>query len=135
MSTRLIPPSSPLTQPYWDATRRGQLVTQKCEPCERRIFPPQAHCPNCGSAAFRWEPVSGKGVIYTYTIAHRPPHPVLADQCPLAIAVVELQEGPRMITNVVGCNPGEVEIGMKVQVTFEAIDDSDEVLPVFQPAW
>jgi uncharacterized OB-fold protein len=80
-----------------------------------------------------WQPVSGKGVIYTYTIAHRPPHPVLVDQCPLAIAVVELDEGPRMITNVIGCNPNEVKIGMKVKVAFEAIDDSDEVLPVFEP--
>ena len=71
-------------------------------------------------------------MIYTYTIAHRPPHPVLTEQCPLVIAVVELEEGPRMITNVVGCNPAEVKIGMKVQVAFDAIDDCDEVLPVFK---
>ena len=134
MSTRLIPPRTELTQPYWDATQRGELVIQQCQECTHRLFPPGAHCPKCGSSKLAWEPVSGKGVIYTYTIAHRPPHPVFAEQCPLAIAVVELEEGPRMITNVVGCDASEVEIGMAVQVTFETIDDSDVILPVFKPA-
>jgi uncharacterized OB-fold protein len=133
MSTRLIPLITDLTQPYWDATRRGEFVMQQCKACTHTIFPPRSNCSNCGSKELLWQPVSGKGVIYTYTIAHRPPHPVLVDQCPLAIAVVELDEGPRMITNVIGCNPNEVKIGMKVKVAFEAIDDSDEVLPVFEP--
>lgn len=134
MSARLIPPSTELTQPYWDATRREQLVIQQCVDCAGRIFPPRANCPKCGSAQLEWQPVSGKGVIYTYTVAHRAPHPVLAEQCPITIAVVELEEGPRMITNVTGCDPSDVEVGMSVQVDFEAIDDSDVVLPVFRPA-
>ncbi len=134
MSTRLIPPSTELTQPYWDAARREQLVIQQCEACANRVFPPRAHCSKCGSAQLKWQPVSGKGVIYTYTVAHRPPHPVLAEQCPITIAVVELEEGPRMISNVTGCEPSDVEVGMSVQVAFEAIDDSDVVLPVFKPA-
>ena len=134
MSTRLIPPITELTQPYWEASRRGKLVIQQCSACRHRLFPPRVNCPQCGSRELAWESVSGKGVIYTYTIAHRPPHPVMAEQCPLAIAVVELAEGPRMMSNVVDCNPGEVKIGMKVQVAFEAIDDSDEVLPVFKPS-
>jgi len=133
MSTRLIPPVTELTRPFWDATRQGKLVLQKCKGCMQRLFPPRANCPSCGSQTLAWESVSGDGVIYTYTIAYRSPHPVLADQCPLAVAVVELAEGPRMITNIVGCDPSDVEIGMKVQVAFEAIDDSDEVLPVFTP--
>jgi len=134
MSARLIPPSTELTQPYWDATRREQLVIQQCGDCADRIFPPRARCPNCGSAQLEWQPVSGRGVIYTYTVAHRAPHPVLAEQCPITIAVVELEEGPRMISNVTGCDPTDVEVGMSVQVAFEAIDDSDVVLPVFKPA-
>jgi len=133
MSARLIPPSSDLTQPYWDAARQERLVLQQCADCGYWLFPPGAHCPECGSARLSWTEVAGKGVIYTCTVAHRSPHPVLAGQCPLAIAVVELAEGPRMIGNVIGCDPGAVKIGMAVQVAFEPIDDSDMVLPVFRP--
>ena len=133
MSARQIPPTSELTQPYWDAARKGEFVLQQCVDCGQRPFPPRAHCPQCGSARLDWHKVSGRGTVYTYTIAHRPPHRVLSDQCPIAIAVVELEEGPRMITNIVGCDPADVEVGMAVRVTFEQIDDSDVVLPVFEP--
>jgi hypothetical protein len=134
MSVRLIPPSTELSQPYWDAARHNKLVVQQCGDCAHRLFPPGANCPKCGSKELAWTQVSGKGVVYTYTIAHRAPHPVLAEQCPLAIAVVELDEGPRMMSNVVGCDPNTIKIGMAVQVAFEPIDDSDVVLPVFRPA-
>jgi len=133
MSVRLIPPSSELTQPYWDAARREELVVQRCEECGQRPFPPRAHCPECGSSALDWRKVSGRGTVYSFTISHRPPHPVFTDQCPMAIAVVELEEGPRMISNIVGCDPVEVAVGMAVQVGFEPIDDSDVSLPVFTP--
>jgi uncharacterized OB-fold protein len=133
MSARLIPPSSELTQPYWDAACKGELVVQHCGDCDQRPFPPRAHCPQCGSAELQWSKVSGRGTVYTFTIAHRPPHPVFSDQCPIAIAVVELEEGPRMISNIVGCEPADVEVGMAVQVVFEQIDDSDVALPVFSP--
>ncbi len=134
MSVRLIPPNSELTQPYWDAAREEKLVIQQCNRCNHRLFPPAAHCPKCGAAELAWTPVSGKGVVYTCTVAHRPPHPVLAAQCPLVIAVIELEEGPRMMSNVINCDPGAVQIGMPVQVAFEPIDDSNMLLPVFQPA-
>jgi len=134
MSVRLIPPSTELTQPYWDGARQEQLVMQQCADCAETIFPPRANCPKCGSAALSWRTLSGKGVIYTYTVAHRAPHPVLNGQTPIVIAVVESEEGPRMISNVTGCDPSDVEVGMSVQVAFEEIDDSDVVLPVFKPA-
>lgn len=134
MSARPIPPVSALTQPYWDAARRQELVVQHCSACDCRPFPPRAHCPACGSAELSWAAVSGKGTIYSYTVAHRPPHPVFAGQCPLAVAIVELEEGPRMISNIVGCDPDGIEVGMAVHVAFEPIDDSDVMLPVFAPA-
>ena len=134
MSARLIPPTSELTRPFWEAARDHELVIQHCGACGRPFFPPRAHCPGCGSAALSWRPVSGKGTVYSYTVAHRPPHPVFADQCPLTIAIVELEEGPRMMSNVIGCDPADVEVGMAVRVAFEPIDDSDIVLPVFTPA-
>lgn len=134
MSARLIPPTTDLTAPYWQAAQRDELVTQQCDACELRIFPPRAHCPECGAQALTWQPVSGLGTVYTYTVAHRPPHPVFAEQCPLVVSVVELDEGPRLMTNIVGCDAAQVSIGMKVEVTFESIDDSDLKLPVFRPA-
>lgn len=134
MSARPIPPISELTAPYWDAARRGEFVMQQCSACGHRPFPPRAHCPDCGAADLAWNSASGRGTVYTYTIAHRPPHPVFAGQCPFVLAVVELEEGPRLMTNIVDCAPGDVRIGMAVHVCFEPVDDSDVMLPVFRPA-
>lgn len=131
---RSVPPISPLTQPYWDAARSGHLTLQRCGRCGHRPFPPRATCPACGDTGLSWKPVSGRGTVYAYTVAHRPPHPILAGQCPLVVAIVELDEGPRMITNIIGCEPTDVEIGMAVEVTFAPIDGSDLALPLFHPA-
>ena len=133
MSARLIPPVSPVTEPYWQAAADGQLLIQRCESCHACLFPPRAHCAECGSEKLAWQPASGEGMVYTYTIAYRPPHPVFSAECPLVIAVVELSEGPRLMTNIVDCEPDAVSVGMVVEVTFEAIDDSDVHLPVFRP--
>ncbi len=134
MSTRPVPPTSALTQPYWDAARRGQMAVQRCERCGHRPFPPRATCPSCGARSLSWSPVSGRATVSSYTIAHRPPHPAFAAQLPLVVAIVELEEGPRMVTNIVGCDPADVEVGMAVEATSKRIDDSDMVLPVFTPA-
>ena len=133
MSTRRIPPRSPLSEPYWQAAANGELVMQYCGSCNVHAFPPRAHCAQCGNANLLFQKVSGMGSVYTYTVAYRPPHPVFAEQCPLVIAVVELSEGPRLMTNIVDCDPESVHVGMSVEVTFEPIDDSDIKLPVFKP--
>ncbi len=133
MSVRPVPPTSELTQPYWDAARRGQMVVQRCEACEHRPFPPRGTCPSCGASSLSWSPVSGRATVYSYTVAHRPPHPAFAAQVPLVVAIVELEEGPRLFTNIVGCDPADVEVGMAVEATTEPIDDTDMVLPVFTP--
>ena len=134
MSARPIPPSSPLTAPYWEAARRGELAIQRCDGCGAHVFPPRAHCPDCGEAGLEWVAASGRGTVYSHTVAHRAPHPVFADQLPLVVAIVELEEGPRMVTNVVDCDPAELAVGMAVEARFEPIDDTDMVLPVFTPA-
>ena len=133
MSARPIPPTSVLTQPYWDAARRGRMAVQRCEHCGTRPFPPLANCPSCGAQSLSWSPVSGRATVYSYTVAHRPPHPAFAAQLPLVVAIVELEEGPRMFTNIVGCDAADVEVGMAVEATFEPIDETDMVLPVFTP--
>jgi uncharacterized OB-fold protein len=133
MSARPIPPTSQLTEPYWDAARRGELAVQRCVRCGERPFPPRAHCPSCGAPSLSWAPVSGRGTLHSYTVAHRAPHPVFAGQLPLVVAIVQLEEGPRMVTNLVGCDPAGLEVGMAVEARFEPIDESDMVLPVFVP--
>jgi len=110
MSVRPIPPTSALTQPYWDAARRGEMVVQRCESCGDRPFPPRATCPSCGASSLSWSPVSGRATVYSYTIAHRPPHPAFAAQHPPVVAV-----------------------GMAVEAARKPIDDTDMVLPVFTP--
>ena len=132
MSARLLPPVSELTEPFWAAARQHELVIQYCEASAQYVFPPRAHSP-WGGGPLSWSKVSGKGSVYTFTVAHRPPHPVFAELCPLVIAIVELAEGPRMITNLINCNREDLHVGMPVQVTFESIDDSDVLLPVFEP--
>lgn len=133
MSARPIPPVSELTAPYWEAARRGELSVQQCKSCGERPFPPRAHCPACGAGALVWAPVSGRGRVHSYTVAHRAPHPVFAGQLPLVVAIVELEEGPRLVTNVVGCAPEDLAVGLPVEARFEPIDDTDQVLPVFTP--
>lgn len=128
-----IPPTSERTQPHWDAARDGKFVHERCDDCGHRPFPPRAHCSKCGSRALAWEAVSGRGRVHTFTVAHRAPHPKLAGQLPLVVAVVELEEGPRLVTNLVDCDPEKIEVGAAVEVRFEANDDSDVSLPVFTP--
>ncbi len=99
-----------------------------------RPFPPRANCPSCGAPSLSWSRVSGRATVYSYTVAHRPPHPAFAAQLPLVVAIVELEEGPRLVTNIVGCDPADVEVGMAVEATFEPIDETDMVLPVFTPS-
>ena len=134
MSAGLIPPSSPLTRPYWDAARQGELHVQRCAACGERPFPPRAHCPRCGGGTLEWAAMSGRATVYTFTVARRPPHPVFAPRCPLVVAVIELEEGPRLISNVIDVDPASMYVGMPVLVVFERIDDSDIMLPVFRPA-
>ena len=97
------------------------------------IFYPRYNCPDCGSVNLDWEDSSGRGTVYTYTIARRPTQRAFAEAGPYVIAVVELDEGPHVTTNIVGCDPEEVTIGMPVEVTFEPERDG-VAIPLFQPA-
>lgn len=105
--------------PFWEALKRHELRVQTCEDCGTRRFIPSELCPNCGAAGCTWEQVSGKGRVYTFTVIRRGPTPAYQAEAPYVIAHVELDEGPRMISNLVGCDPEAVRIGMRVEVVFE----------------
>lgn len=134
MTKRPVPPISDVAAPYWEGARSGVLRIQQCGRCGATPFPPRRRCPDCGSDDLEWGDHSGRGVIVAATVVHRPPHPAFAGQCPFVLAIVELDDGPRLTSNIVGCPPEEAKIGVAVVVDFDPIDDSDVVVPVFRPA-
>lgn len=127
------PSPTPETQPFWDGCAAGELRLQRCKPCDAAYFPPRPFCPRCGSDAVEWVRASGRARLYSYVINHRPA-PGFADDGPHAIAVVELEEGPRMMTNLVGVpnTPEDLVLDMPLRVTFERRGEVS--VPLFQPA-
>ena len=129
---RFLPSATPETQHFWEGTRAGELRLQRCDDCSHVYFPPRPFCPKCASRSVSVFAASGQATLYSYVIHHRS---VPGHQAPYSIAVVALQEGPRMMTNIVNTEqtPEALQLDMPLEVTFEKL--SDEVtLPLFQPA-
>ncbi|MGO9264759.1 MAG: Zn-ribbon domain-containing OB-fold protein [Candidatus Binataceae bacterium] len=121
------------TAPYWDAARRHELHIQRCAACGQHQFYPRIYCAQCFSDRVEWIKASGRAKVTTFTIVRRPVSPAFADDVPYVVALVTLAEGPTMMTNIVGCAPEKVAIGMPVEVTFE--DWTEEIsIPKFKPA-
>jgi len=126
------PPVSDTTQPFWDATREQRLLIQWCTACGEPVWFPREVCPACLGSSLVWRPSSGLAEVYAFTVEHRPTMPTPFGDEPYVVALVELEEGPRLMTNVVGCAPDTVSVGMPVQVTWEALSDGRN-LPLFEP--
>lgn len=130
MSQRPLPVPIDETRHYWESARAGRLVVQKCNGCGALQFYPRAYCMSCMEESVGWIEASGKGTIYTYTINHRAANDAMKDRTPYAVAAVDLDEGVRMIANIVDCDLGDVRCGARVRVVFEKL--SDEItLPQF----
>ena len=129
---RKLPRPTPETQHYWDGTRVEELRLQKCNDCRETYFPPRPFCPHCSSRDVSVFTASGKATLYSYVISHIPA-PGL--EPPYSVAVVALEEGPRLMTNLVGCDqtPEALKLDMPLEVTFEAQND-EITLPFFKPA-
>ncbi|WP_153395552.1 Zn-ribbon domain-containing OB-fold protein [Ornithinicoccus halotolerans] len=125
------PTPTPVSQPFWDAAAAGTLTLQHCGRCDAVVFYPRHRCPRCWAEALAWRPASGRGTVATYTVVHKPGHPAFAPDTPYVVALIDLAEGPRMLSAVVGCEPGQVRIGMPVRVRFTA--GADHPLPLFEP--
>jgi uncharacterized OB-fold protein len=128
-----IPQPSAETRPYWEACKRHELRLPYCTSCAQFFFYPRFFCPSCFSSDIEWRKVSGMGTLYTYAIQYRPNAPGF--EPPYVTAVVELEEGPRLMTNLVDveADPEQIQVGMPLEVTFE--DVSDEIsMPKFRPA-
>ncbi len=119
---RPMPSPSWLTKPFWDATKQGKLMLQRCTQCGEYVWTPQQACRTCLTETLEWTQSSGRGAIHTFTVIHRAATP--AFNAPYVVVVVDLEEGPRILSDVIDVDPSNVYIGMPVEVSFE---DAGEV--------
>jgi uncharacterized OB-fold protein len=122
-----VPEVDAFTRPYWDAAAEGRLLIRNCSACARVHHYPREFCPHCWSEDVSWRPASGRATLYTWSVVHRNDLPPFGERVPYVAAVVDLAEGPRMMTEVVGCEEAALRIGMKLEVAFRA------GVPVFRP--
>ena len=128
--SRQLPPPTELSREFWDAAAEHRLVVPRCEKCGRHFFPPERLCPECGSDIWSGVDCAGTGSVTAFTVVHRAPSPNF--DVPYVVAVVELDEGCELLTNLVPDEPEPVTVGMRVQVVF--LDQPDgRALPVFKP--
>ena len=127
-----LPVPTPQTQPFWDALAEGRVELQHCAECERYVYYPRSHCPGCLTRDLEWRELSGAGVVHTYTVARRPTAPPWSDDVPQLIAVVELDEGPRLTTELVNVEPDAIAVGMRVRPVFHPVGDA--TLLLYEPA-
>ena len=131
MAEKPLPAIDADTEPFWRGTRERRLLLPYCDACGRPHFPPKALCPHCHGDTLTWKRASGEGTIYTYTVARRAAGPAFEDDVPYVVALIDLEEGVRFMSNVVTDDPAKVAIGAAVRVTFERA--SDEItLPKFE---
>jgi len=127
------PTASWETRGYWEGAARGELVLQRCRACDVVQHRPRNICATCLSSEIEHFVASGHGHVYTYTVTHQNQMPGFRGACPYVLAYVELAEGPRLMTNIVGCDPESVEVGMSVVVDFAPCENGLAV-PRFRPA-
>jgi uncharacterized protein len=118
-----LPTPSIETEPFWAAVQERKLMMPTCNRCRKVTFPPTVACPACSNDAFTWTQMSGRGKVFSFVVYHRVYHPAFKDKVPYVVAVVELEEGPRIISNVVGMPVEDVQCDMPVTVVYEEVRD------------
>ena len=131
MPTPTLPSITPLTRPFWDATAQGRLLLPRCNACGQHFFTPEVACTHCFATDWQWVQASGRGTLYSYSIVHKAPAPGFP--VPMVLAVIELEEGPFIFSNLVRCEHDDIRIGMQVQVQFDQVA-KDIHLPRFHPS-
>lgn len=130
---RPVPEASGYGEPFWAAARDHRLVLQHCPRCDRLQHFPRPWCTACLHDELDFVPASGLGVVYSFTVVRRNPNPAFAARVPYVLALVDLDEGVRVMSSVVGCDPGSVHVGQRVEVCFEDVDDA-HTIPLFTPS-
>lgn len=118
-----LPEPDAFTRPYWDAAAEGHLLIRRCGGCGRAHHYPREFCPYCWSEDVTWERASGRATLYTWSVVHRNDLPPFGSRVPYVAAVVDLAEGPRMMTEIVGCEGSELRIGMALEVAFREVGE------------
>ena len=126
-----LPVASPVSRPFWDACRAHRLVVQRCGACGNQFFPPQPACTRCLSSDIVFHECTGRGIVYSYTTVWRPQNPGF--EIPYIVAIIQLEEGWHLATNLLDCSPERVEIGLPVEVRFTEMSDT-VTLPYFVPS-
>jgi uncharacterized OB-fold protein len=121
------------SRPFFDAAREGRLLIMRCKSCGAYRYPSRDRCDVCWSTDTAWVQASGRGTVYTFGIMHQLYHPGFKDEIPYNVVVVELEEGPRTYTNLVGIANDQIRVGMPVEVVFEKLTD-EVTIPKFKPA-
>jgi uncharacterized OB-fold protein len=124
------PRPSPESAPFWEGAKAHRLLLPRCKACGRFWFPPSRRCVHCLSADFAWAESRGAGRIYSFVVFHRVYHPAFEQDVPYTVAIVELDEGPRLIANIVGTPPDDVRCDMRVRVVFE--ERGEHTIPQFE---
>lgn len=123
-----LPLPTETSAPFWEALRREEVRIQRCDRCQAWVFYPRSHCPRCLSPELTWTGISGRGTLHTFTVARQPTAPHFADQVPQVLAVVELDEGPRLTSTLVDADPAQVQVGSPVAPVFDHVDDEHTLL-------
>lgn len=131
--TKPLPQPNADTRPFWEGCREHVLKIQKCGNCGTLRWPPAFICPNCLSADKEWIHVSGRGRVYTFAVYHVAPYPGFKTELPYVVALVALDEGPHMMTNIIDCAAGDVYCEMPVAVAWDDVNDEFSI-PRFRPA-
>jgi uncharacterized protein len=126
-----IPAITPDMREFFDGAREGRLMVQKCDSCGTLRFPAHDLCSKCNSTTSRWVAVSGRGEVFSFNIMHQLYHPGFASQVPYAVVMVELEEGCKFVSNLLGVNPHDIKCGMPVEVVFERLSEA-VTLPKFR---
>jgi uncharacterized OB-fold protein len=121
------------SRPFWDAAREGRFLIARCHDCGKPHHYPRPFCPFCWSENVQWEQASGKATLYTYSVVYVNDLPPFKERLPYVAAVVDLAEGPRVMTNIIGCEPADLRIGQALEVCFEALTP-EITAPMFKPA-
>lgn len=129
---RPLPQPDELTRPFWEACARRELRFQQCVACGHRWLPATGVCPRCWNAEAEWVRASGDGTVFSFAVYHRAYHPAFKALLPYVVAVIELAEGPRLVSNIIGAAADRIRVGMPVYLDFLDVDGA--ALPVFRLA-
>jgi len=132
LKSKPAPIVNPWARPFWDGANDARLMIQYCDDCHKHVFYPRVACPHCFSERLSWVQASGRGTVYSYTVVYNNAPSAFAPDVPYVVAVIQLAEGVRMLSNIVQCDLDGLRCDMPVEVTFERLN-ADFTLPKFRP--